>query len=95
MRNFENNYKVEKYNTMIKKDISNLIVYFLEDLMAYNLDNEIFMSKKQIQKAIDKFKEEYLPCDYERYYSESDEYERITDSSNITYFKEIVEYTKK
>jgi hypothetical protein len=52
------------------------------------------MSKKQIQKAINKFKEEYLPRNNDSYYSERDDYERIAIDTSDEYFKEIVEYSK-
>jgi hypothetical protein len=90
----ENLFNVEKYNTVLKEDLSDLIAYLLEDLEEYCNTNGIKLTKKQIQKAINKFKEEYLPRNNDSYYSERDDYERIAIDTSDEYFKEIVEYSK-
>jgi hypothetical protein len=82
-------YNVMNYNTIIKEDISEMIIFFLEGLQNFNEEHNIIMSKTDIQKAINNFKKSYPPNNI-RYYSIKEHYETITDSSSNNFFQDIV-----
>ena len=81
------NYKTKNYNCEVKEDLSEMIIFFLEDLEKYNTENNRKMNHLEIQKSIDKFKNDYLSKD--SYYSEKDKYEEITESDD--YFSYLFE----
>ena len=85
-------FSSENYDTILKEDISEIIQFFLEDLEAYCIDNDVILSKKDIQRLIENFKERALPSN-EPYYSEKDRYEEIilgTDYSEGEFIEELL-----
>jgi hypothetical protein len=94
--NLNESYNIEKYDCVVKEDISEIISFFLEDLEGYNNDNDIQMNEQEIQKAIDIIKSDYLKKG--TYYSEKEKYEEITGiDSHINgdeYFNNIIEIIK-
>lgn len=97
LKKFENfneeltDYNAMLYNTIVKEDIIDIIDMFLEDLEAYNKENNIIMVRGEIQKAINLFKKFYSVKD--TYYSEKERYEEMTlgdDGQNDDFFKDII-----
>ena len=82
------NYDVTNFDTIVKENISEMIKFFLEDLENFNEENDIKMTKKNIQNAINKLKEKYKRTD-DSYYSFKEHYEEITEDASDEFFEEL------
>ncbi len=90
------NYEIENYDCISKEDLSEIIVFFLEDLEQYNKENNITMNNLEIQKSIDIFKNDYL--EKGTYYSEKEKYEEIViddDGQSDDYFDNLISVVLK
>lgn len=88
-----NLFDSDNYDTVFSLDVSFIIEYLLQELNLYCDDNNIVLTKSEVQKIIDDFKKKLDPR-YEAYYNEGDHYESLSDSSSDEFFKEIIDSVK-
>ena len=88
-----NRFDSDTYDTVFSLDVSFIIDYLLEDLKLYCNDNNIILTKTEIQKIIDNFKKNFDPRN-EGYYSEGDHYESLSDNYSDEFFKKIIDNVK-
>jgi hypothetical protein len=89
-------YDVKNFNTIVDKDISNIIETFLSDLEQYNIENNIEMSSDEIKKSVDIFKNDFISSDMFKYHNLYDEQEYFDVIGSLdSYFEYISNSVKK